>query len=88
MLSRILLSIFTVLSLIATFYGEALAEVANQESTILYGYVSNAETEAGRPPLAFPEACGNGIVELQEKCDDGNTVNGDGCSYICNLENH
>lgn len=23
--------------------------------------------------------CGNGIVELDERCDDGNTVNGDGC---------
>jgi cysteine-rich repeat protein len=30
--------------------------------------------------------CGNGIVEMGEQCDDGNTVNGDGCSSTCQLE--
>ena len=30
--------------------------------------------------------CGNGILEQGEGCDDGNTVNGDGCSSICQLE--
>lgn len=30
--------------------------------------------------------CGNGIVELPEHCDDGNTVAGDGCSPKCDLE--
>jgi cysteine-rich repeat protein len=32
--------------------------------------------------------CGNGIVELSEQCDDGNTVNGDGCTNLCKLEAH
>ncbi|MBN1778791.1 MAG: hypothetical protein JW816_01040 [Candidatus Buchananbacteria bacterium] len=27
--------------------------------------------------------CGNGVVEKGESCDDGNNVNGDGCSDIC-----
>ncbi len=30
--------------------------------------------------------CGNGIVEGEEQCDDGNTVDGDGCSSECTLE--
>ncbi|MFT3918830.1 DUF4215 domain-containing protein [Cloacibacterium sp.] len=30
--------------------------------------------------------CGNGVVEFPETCDDGNTVNGDGCSNTCKLE--
>ncbi len=30
--------------------------------------------------------CGNGIAELPESCDDGNTVAGDGCSPTCTLE--
>jgi cysteine-rich repeat protein len=30
--------------------------------------------------------CGNGIQETGEQCDDGNTVNGDGCSSICTFE--
>ncbi len=30
--------------------------------------------------------CGNGIVEAGEACDDGNMVNGDGCSNTCTVE--
>lgn len=30
--------------------------------------------------------CGNSIVEPGEECDDGNTINGDGCSATCMLE--
>jgi cysteine-rich repeat protein len=28
-------------------------------------------------------ACGNGVVEQGEECDDGNNVNGDGCNADC-----
>ena len=31
-------------------------------------------------------SCGNGILELGEQCDDGGTVNGDGCSSGCDVE--
>lgn len=31
--------------------------------------------------------CGDGILEAPEACDDGNTVNGDGCSKQCVIEN-
>lgn len=27
--------------------------------------------------------CGNGLIELGEVCDDGNNVDGDGCSFNC-----
>jgi len=30
--------------------------------------------------------CGNGIIQLGEQCDDGNLVNGDGCSSSCIIE--
>ncbi|BDA49076.1 probable Sushi, von Willebrand factor type A, EGF and pentraxin pentraxin domain-containing protein at C-terminar half [Coccomyxa sp. Obi] len=30
--------------------------------------------------------CGNGLVEGQEQCDDGNTSDGDGCSAQCKVE--
>jgi cysteine-rich repeat protein len=31
--------------------------------------------------------CGNGIADPGEECDDGNTINGDGCSSTCKVEN-
>ena len=34
----------------------------------------------------FDEVCGDGILDTNEECDDGNTVNGDGCSSICKKE--
>jgi len=30
--------------------------------------------------------CGNGMIESDEQCDDGNVLSGDGCSEICMLE--
>lgn len=30
--------------------------------------------------------CGNGIINTDEACDDGNTNNGDGCSNVCQIE--
>src|SRR5579862_6186783 len=30
--------------------------------------------------------CGDGIVSGSETCDDGNTVDGDGCSSTCQIE--
>ena len=32
------------------------------------------------------QVCGNGIVEGEEECDDGNPVDGDGCSRQCTVE--
>jgi cysteine-rich repeat protein len=31
-------------------------------------------------------ACGNGILEEGEQCDDGNTIAGDGCCDLCEIE--
>lgn len=30
--------------------------------------------------------CGDGILDVSESCDDGNTLNGDGCDAMCNTE--
>src|SRR5207253_4317059 len=32
------------------------------------------------------QTCGNGILDLGEQCDDGNTLNGDCCSATCQFE--
>ncbi len=30
--------------------------------------------------------CGNGVLDADELCDDGNLVNGDGCSAVCGVD--
>jgi len=37
--------------------------------------------------LVLPEpVCGNGVLEENEECDDGNLDNNDGCSSLCEIE--
>jgi cysteine-rich repeat protein len=36
--------------------------------------------------LTLTKSCGNALLELGEKCDDGNAVSGDGCSSTCQIE--
>ncbi|MBN2574648.1 MAG: DUF4215 domain-containing protein [Deltaproteobacteria bacterium] len=47
--------------------------------------IAIGETDAAvdRPTGPY---CGDGMVLRNEQCDDGNTVNGDGCSRICQVE--
>jgi cysteine-rich repeat protein len=33
-----------------------------------------------------PTNCGDGTVDTDEQCDDGNTADGDGCNYQCKTE--
>ena len=33
-----------------------------------------------------PPICGDGVIEVDEECDDGNTMDGDGCSSACIVE--
>ncbi len=35
---------------------------------------------------ACSTSCGNGNIETGEDCDDGNEVDGDGCSSTCKIE--
>ena len=35
----------------------------------------------------IPPGCGDGMITGNEQCDDGNNVDGDGCSHACMLEN-
>ena len=44
-------------------------------------------TMAAAPVCAMPVGCGNGVLNDDEVCDDGNLVRGDGCSQFCTLEN-
>ncbi|MCP3980974.1 MAG: IPTL-CTERM sorting domain-containing protein [bacterium] len=50
----------------------------------------NTPDAALRPALtiefAEPAVCGNAVREDDEQCDDGNNVDGDGCSSSCTIE--
>ena len=35
------------------------------------------------PPEVHAQVCGNGVIEVAEHCDDGNTISGDGCNSSC-----
>jgi cysteine-rich repeat protein len=37
-------------------------------------------------PDAYVPGCGNGVVDSDEACDDGNQVSGDGCNASCSME--
>jgi cysteine-rich repeat protein len=41
---------------------------------------------AGCAAAALQNVCGNGTLEVNEQCDDGNTTNGDCCSAACLFE--
>ena len=36
--------------------------------------------------ICYKIECGNGIINTGERCDDNNTVPGDGCSSSCRFE--
>jgi cysteine-rich repeat protein len=40
----------------------------------------------GEPTCPGLPVCGNGVLEEGEDCDDGNVLDGDGCSAICRTE--
>ncbi len=64
--------------------GVSLAYEGNAPDIGLLDYTSS-DSGSVQPP-AYP-VCGNSQVENGETCDDGNTLGGDGCSSICQLEN-
>lgn len=44
-------------------------------------------TMAETPVCAIAIGCGNGVLNEDESCDDGNLTHGDGCSQFCAIEN-
>lgn len=49
----------------------------------------SARPESGRSSAEIdspPTVCGNGVKDGGEECDDGNTLTGDGCSGVCQIE--
>jgi cysteine-rich repeat protein len=49
-------------------------------------YMNDGLIPAYNVQLTVVAACGNGVKEGSEACDDGNTASGDGCSNLCKFE--
>ncbi len=55
-------------------------------AVLIHSLVTAAEHKDNNPSTSASEAvCGNTRLEYGEQCDDGNALNGDGCSSICFL---
>jgi cysteine-rich repeat protein len=73
---------------------ELTPQIATGSAVIRWTLISNSGRAMGGWNLddvcvvgtgKFPR-CGDGIVDTEEECDDGNTADGDGCSSACSRE--
>ncbi len=60
----------------------------NSNATGVNGSQRNDHADSGAAYvfLIFTNTCGNSLVEVGEECDDGDLIDGDGCSSICTVE--
>lgn len=67
------------------YYNEGYTDLMD-----MWGGVANAFAQWRKrmwsAPVVPTSFCGDGIVNSGEQCDDGNTVNGDGCNNSCQYE--
>lgn len=68
----------------------AVFQVSAEVSQVLPEDCSNGEDDDGDGLIDIEDPdcqyCGNGALESGEECDDGNNVNGDGCTSKCLIE--
>jgi cysteine-rich repeat protein len=55
---------------------------------IATGLPYDSLSATGFTHLCTSAACGDGVTEPGEQCDDGNVINGDGCSATCEFESN
>lgn len=60
---------------------------AASKPPVTSGTITPAATLTVNPKLSPCPVCGNGELDGGETCEDGNTVNGDGCNSQCQNEN-
>ncbi len=73
-------------------FPEGFLPLAIANGVVGSGSITFADSSFGVPYILargrtlVPVACGDGIVQAGEECDDRNTTNGDGCSAQCKHE--
>jgi len=60
----------------------------HNDDTMCRAFLYDVELAAPQPtPAEKAAACGNALLDVDEACDDGNSVSGDGCSaFSCTVE--
>jgi cysteine-rich repeat protein len=53
---------------------------------IFCAVISNPDSKSKPSDIDNQSICGNGTIETNETCDDGNLTDGDGCDQFCKLE--
>jgi cysteine-rich repeat protein len=68
--------------------GPVSSESGGNQGSSIGGAGGGLNLDALGPSISVGNAkdCGNGALDPGEQCDDGNTVSGDGCSAICQVE--
>lgn len=88
MLKAAELGLFQHLPFTATYQltrGEMSKILTQLDQPIAYVGIDPPEDDPTTVDVIYrqPPVCGNGYTEQGEQCDDGNTLDGDGCSSIC-----
>ncbi|HLC56328.1 MAG TPA: DUF4215 domain-containing protein, partial [Candidatus Nanoarchaeia archaeon] len=66
-------------------FGECVGEILPGEE-VCNQLDDDCDGQVDEGNVCYVPACGNGILDTNEQCDDGNLANGDGCSSICQKE--
>jgi cysteine-rich repeat protein len=63
-----------------------LTPVADYDATMgTFGFTESRSKTDNFKVCPQPGVCGNGIVEGDEECDDGNRIDDDSCSNVCTI---
>ena len=67
------------------FCGDLVVQLDEEECDNGLTHNSNTQPDACRTTCLLPR-CGDDVIDTNESCDDGNTLNSDGCGASCEVE--
>lgn len=70
----------------ASGHNQLLYDGDPEREPLVLGTVVPAPELISSPEVRRCPACGNNSIDPPETCDDGNQLDGDGCSHVCQVE--
>jgi len=68
------------------FNGKKITFYINGINATTFIFENGATTRLNLEIFGYNWSCGNNYLDSGEECDDGNNINGDGCSTTCKIE--